>query len=138
MRYIIPFGRQGLATDIVLRRDDDGASYTIPLAGENADADAYRAWLAAGNAPDVEPAPPRDIPPNVAMWQAKAALQHAGLLDAANAAIAATGNPVLSFFWQSATSIDRASSTLARIAATLNMTPAQVDDLFIAAAAIAL
>ncbi len=78
------------------------------------------------------------VPASVAMWQAKAALQAAGLLDAANAAVGAQNNPVLNAFWSSATTMDRASPTLASLATALNLTSAQVDQLFVTAGAIAL
>lgn len=138
MRYVIPRGRLGLATDLVVRFDDDGSSYAIPLDGENADADVYREWVAAGNAPEQEPLPPQNVPASVSLWQAKAALQAAGLLDAANSAVASFGNPAVAAFWQNASVIDRASPTLAALAAALSLDSAHVDALFIAAAAISL
>ena len=79
-----------------------------------------------------------EVPATVAMWQAKAALQGAGLLTAANNAVSAANNQVLTAFWNSAASIDRASPTLASIAETLGLTSAQVDALFIAAGNIAI
>ena len=85
------------------------------------------------------PVPPAPIvPTSVAMWQAKAALQAAGLLASAQAAVTAANDPVLTEFWADASSIDRSSPTLASIATTLKLTPAQVDALFIAAAGISL
>jgi hypothetical protein len=81
---------------------------------------------------------PPPVPAQIALWQAKAALQGAGLLDRANAAIAAADNPVLSLFWQTATTIDRTSSTLAQVSARLGMTGEQVDQLFIEASMIVL
>lgn len=84
------------------------------------------------------PPPPVAVPATVAMWQAKAALQGAGLLDKANGAVVASGSSVLEAFWSGAASIDRASPTLASIAAVLGLSDAQVDALFIAAAGISL
>lgn len=78
------------------------------------------------------------VPATVAMWQAKAALQSAGLLTAAANAVTAAGNPALTAFWPGAASIDRTSPTLAAIAATLGLTSAQIDALFVAAGGISL
>lgn len=58
MQYIVPRERDGsLSTSMVELRSDDGSSRFIPLVDGNADADAYRVWLAEGNAPDEAPAP---------------------------------------------------------------------------------
>jgi len=86
------------------------------------------------------PAPPLPpvVPASVAMWQAKAALQAAGLLTSATAAVAAASNPVLTAFWEGASTIDRSSPTLAGIAAALSLTSEQIDALFIQAASISL
>ena len=78
------------------------------------------------------------VPTSVALWQAKAALHNAGLLDQANTIIAAANNPVLSAFWANANDIQRSSPTLASLATQLNLTDAQVDQLFIQANAITL
>ena len=78
------------------------------------------------------------IPATVAMWQAKAALQAAGLLDKATAAITAANNPVLTAFWSGAATIDRTSPTLASIGTALGLTSSQLDQLFVSAAAISL
>ena len=83
-------------------------------------------------------APASAVPPSVAMWQAKAALQAAGLLTSATAAVAAANNPVLTAFWEGASTIDRSSPTLAGISAALSLTSAQIDALFVQAATIAL
>ena len=77
-------------------------------------------------------------PPSVLMWQAKAALQQAGLLAQADGAIAAAGNPALTAFWSYAPSIDRTSPTLASLAKTIGLSDPQIDALFIAAGNIAL
>ena len=78
------------------------------------------------------------VPQEVAVWQAKAALQNAGLLTAANTAVTALNNEAVTAFWASAANISRTSPTMAQIAATLALTSAQVDALFIQAAAISL
>ena len=96
-----------------------------------------RGWTLSGSvwtAPAVVVA----VPASVALWQAKAALQNAGLLTAASAAVTAMNNEAITAFWAQAQSIDRASPTVAAIASTLNLTGAQLDALFIAAAGISL
>lgn len=88
----------------------------------------------------ITPAPPPApvVPASVALWQAKAALEAAGLDKQAEAAVAAANSPALTAFWATAPTIDRTSPTLAKIATALNLTSAQVDALFVQAAAISL
>jgi hypothetical protein len=76
------------------------------------------------------------VPASVKMWQAKAALSAVGKLELANAAIAAGGSDPLKLAWEYATDISRVSASVAAIAGVLGMTSAQVDALFISAAAI--
>ena len=70
------------------------------------------------------------------MAQARAALSRAGLLAAADAAAAALGSEA-AIAWQFSTTIGRASPALAAVQARLGLSDAQVDALFVAAAAIA-
>jgi hypothetical protein len=94
-------------------------------------------WTLVGSAwepPQVVPV----VPDTVALWQAKAALSAAGLLTQADAAIAAANNSVLTLFWATAANLDRASPTLATLAGALNLSSAQVDQLFIQAAGVSL
>ena len=69
-------------------------------------------------------------------FQAKAALMQAGLLDAAEAAIAAS-DTLTRLAWAEAVEYRRDSPAIASIAAALGLTDAQVDDLFRAAMQIA-
>ena len=81
--------------------------------------------------------PPAPVPQVISIAQAKAALAAAGLLDTANAAVAATGaNSQTSIAWQYATEFHRDSPNIAAVAAALGLTSAQVDALFVAAAQI--
>ena len=80
---------------------------------------------------------PAPVPQVISIAQAKAALAAAGLLDAANAAVAATGaNSQTSIAWQYATEFHRDSPNIAAVAAALGLTSAQVDALFVTAAQI--
>jgi len=82
--------------------------------------------------PAAQPIP---VPQSVSRFQALAALHNAGLLDAAQAAVTAAGGlPLLA--WNNAQSFERGSPTIASLAAALNLTPAQLDALFIAASQI--
>jgi uncharacterized RDD family membrane protein YckC len=74
------------------------------------------------------------------MWRVKALLQgmppiNAGptLLDDANA-IAAASPGAIQQFWMGSLTIDRQSATLSTMAAMLNITSADLDTIFIAAA----
>ncbi|MBI6628314.1 hypothetical protein [Pontibaca salina] len=65
-------------------------------------------------------------------FQAKAALSAAGLLDATEQAIAAADD-FTKLAWGEAVEFRRNSPTIAALAAALELTPEQVDDLFRAA-----
>lgn len=73
----------------------------------------------------------------VSPFQAKAALLQAGLLTQVEAVIndPAT-DPLVKLAWNNATEYKRTSPMIAALAAQLNLTDAQVDDLFTAAATI--
>ncbi len=80
-----------------------------------------------------------DIPDVVDMMQAQLALQNAGLLTQVNTLIANSNNAQWQLIWSKAITLRRDSAMLNQIAAALSppLTKAQVDQLFIAAAAIA-
>lgn len=118
------------ATDIIRR--DDGTF--IPADSKNGDYAAYLAWRAAGNTPTPYVAPVV-IPYSVTPAQAKAAIYDAGLLPAAEAAVAAAPKRA-QIFWADATEFTRDSPTLNALATTLGLSSAQVDALFVAAKAI--
>jgi hypothetical protein len=84
-------------------------------------------------ADEIEPALP--VPESVALWQARAALASAGLLEKAQAAIAAAPAAV-STAWEYGNTISRASPTIAALGEALGLSSAQIDDLFRQAAAI--
>jgi hypothetical protein len=78
---------------------------------------------------------PTPVPASVTRFQALAALSNAGLLTQAQAAVNAAGGLTL-LAWDNAQSFERTSPTMTALAATLSLTSAQVDSLFIAAAKI--
>ncbi len=107
-----------------------------------------RATVPAGMVEETDDAPPSidlaalaampaPVPERVDMWQARAALRLAGLYEAADAAIAASGNPALIEAWTNGNSFRRDSPAIAQLGAALGLTPAQIDDLFRSAAGIA-
>lgn len=86
----------------------------------------------------VEPAqlpaaPP--VPGLVAAWKGKAVLRAMGLLDAAEAAVAAAGGDT-AIAWRDAAEWERGSAMLAGMAAVLKLGEAEVDALFRQAAAV--
>ena len=83
----------------------------------------------------VPPTTPR-IPQSVSMFQCKAALLQVGLLDAASAAVAGSGNPFIILAWAEGTEMQRASPSLAALAPLLGLDDEALDALFIAAAQI--
>lgn len=74
------------------------------------------------------------IPQSVSQYQARMALNAAGLLTSAQTAVDASTDPTVSIAWQFSQTIDRTSPFIASIGAKLNLTPAQIDALFIQAA----
>lgn len=76
------------------------------------------------------------VPESVALWQARAILAQQGLLDNANAAVAASDDPVLKAVWEYGNHISRSSPGLIALGATLGMSDAQIDALFVAAGAL--
>jgi hypothetical protein len=77
------------------------------------------------------------IPPAVSPAQARLALLNAGLLDQANAAVTAAGGAT-QITWEYATVIMRTDPLIENLGAALNLTSAQIDQLFIQAATISL
>jgi hypothetical protein len=100
----------------------------------------YLAWLAAGGVPEVmpttiTPASPDPVPLSVTRFQARAALQLAGLLDDAEAAVAKS-HPLSRIAWEHAHVYRRDSPTVISIGKQLGLSEADMDELFKTAASI--
>ena len=105
----------------------------------------YQAWLAIGNLPtQIDTMSNLQgvltqacIPPYapVTPRQARLALNAAGLLDQVNTALNAAGGASL-ITWEYASQIQRTDPLIASIGTALGLTQAQIDALFIAAAAL--
>jgi len=83
--------------------------------------------------------PPPGIPQEVTMRQARLALLGAGLLSGVDAAIASLPSPTkeaASIEWEYAAVVQRSSGLVPAMATALGMTEAQIDALFVAAAAL--
>ena len=76
------------------------------------------------------------IPQEVSRFQAKAALASIGKLDDANAAVAASNDPILQLAWSEAPNFPRNSAGLNALAPALGLSQADLDQLFIVAAGI--
>lgn len=91
--------------------------------------------------PEMPAALPADLLPPpaplvVSRFQARVALLQAGLLEAVEAAVAASADPLVRLAWSDAVEFRSDSPTIAAIAAGLELTAAQIDALFAAAAQI--
>lgn len=107
---------------------------SILVASDNAET----GWTYDGATLAPPPPPAPQVPEQVALWQARAALTTAGLFSQADAAIRASGNAGVIALWDYGNMISRSSPTLAALGTALNLTSAQIDALFIQAAAISL
>lgn len=82
----------------------------------------------------AEESPP--VPAMVTNYQARAALLNAGLFDAADAAVKASGSAEAVQAWEFANNFYRSSPFVAGLGAGLNLSDARIDDLFRQAATI--
>jgi hypothetical protein len=79
----------------------------------------------------VVPLPPPQVPDQIQMWQARAILSRAGLLEQVNQAVKAAANPEIEIAWEHAPNVVRRSSFVSEMAASLGFSEAQIDSLFI-------
>ena len=114
---------------VVIR--EDGAN--IPMVDGNSDYEHYKLWLAEGNTPEPYVEPPAPIPTVVPMRQARLALLQQNLLATVDAAIA-QGGQADQITWEYATEVNRNSPLVTNMAAALNLTSQQLDNLFTLAA----
>lgn len=82
------------------------------------------------------PIPQVVVPQEVSRFQAKEALRQAGLLDQADAAVAASGNATLQNAWANANTFKRTSPGINALAPALGLDDAGLDALFTTAAGI--
>lgn len=76
------------------------------------------------------------VPQSVAMWQARAAIATAGLTDKIQAAVTASGNQAFIAAWEYDTMVSRQSPMIAALGTAIGLTSAQIDALFVSAAAL--
>lgn len=122
-----------------VHRDQDGAM--IPADPNNSDWQAYQDWLSAGNTP--APAIPQmpAVPTKVTNRQARIVLIRRGLNGKVDAALrgadqSVTTNAEALASWAVANTFSRDESIIAAMAKLLELSDADVDGLFITAAAI--
>jgi len=109
-----------------LRRDGE----VVPLNDSTPEYQAYVAWLAAGNGPqivDEEPAYPRI---EVTAWKLIQALDRVGLLSAIDAAASASSDPLVRMGWQRAPYFYSDSELVLKIAADMGIQREQIQTIF--------
>lgn len=112
---------------------EDHAQRVLQCLGDNPQA-ALQALIHGG-----PPAMPPRIPREIANWRAKAILATMGLTAHVDAIITSLPEPqrtIVMAAWAGDAALARRGSTVLALASALALTPDQVDDLFIAAAAI--
>jgi len=121
-----------IINETIVQRLTDGAF--IHAIGDMQDSRDYQEWLAEGNTPEPYVPPPPPIPATVTRFQALAVLAAGGYLDTVRTYIATLGEDnITRLAWENAADWERTSPTLNALATMLNLTSAEVDDLFVAA-----
>jgi hypothetical protein len=86
------------------------------------------------------PAPPAPVPASVTRRQAREALLNVGLLDDVEMAIAASEDETerrrAEIYWMDSATFERNNAMLAQIAGSIGLSDTDIDELFIAAAAL--
>lgn len=106
------------------------------IAADDLPAEPQERWRWTDEGPLDLADPIAAVPQSVSRFQAKAALAMAGLLDQANAAVAASGDVVLQLAWAEATEFKRNSPGINALAPALGLDDAALDQLFITASGI--
>ncbi|WP_337223163.1 hypothetical protein [Delftia tsuruhatensis] len=133
---------------LVFRKNADGTTSTIAITdtpefpNRNPDYLAYLAWCSAGNVPAPADLLPVPVPQAITRAQGKAALIQAGMWPQVLAFVASIEDPNEQLLAQVAlndtVTWERSSPFLARVAVALGLSEQQLDELFIAAAAVVL
>jgi hypothetical protein len=119
-------------TETIIRTSDNAY---IPNDEHNTDYQAYLNWRSEGNTPEPEDVPAPAIPSIVSMRQARLALLQSGLLSTVSAAIAA-GGEADQIEWEYATEVNRNQPLVQNMKAGLNLSDADLDNLFTLAASL--
>lgn len=91
-------------------------------------------WCGIGMSIDApEPAPAKQVPQAVTMRQARTALSRSGLLAEVNAAVSAADEETR-IAWEFSTEVQRDFPLVSTLAAALNLSEQQLDDIFTLAA----
>lgn len=124
--------RDGVVENVVEADNEQDCSHLAPIV--EAPSGVGRGWLYDGTE-FSEPEQPARVPEKVTPFQARAALRAAGLLDQVEAIVSAA-DATTQDAWEYATEFRRTSPLLNGLAQQLGMTDQQLDQLFIASAAI--
>jgi hypothetical protein len=117
-----------LTETVVAKIDDDGLSRSS-CSIENPE---YLAWLAEGNTPEPADVPPKYVPQEVSMRQARLALLAQGHYTTIQAAMSMQPEAA-KIEWEYATIVTRDSALTQAMIAVLGLSDTDADDLFILA-----
>lgn len=112
----------------------NGVAINIPAVSGNRHYQMILDAIASGASVAQEMA--STVPQEVSRFQAKAALSLAGKLTQADAAVAASNDPILQIAWAEATTFKRNSQGIAALAPAIGLDDAALDALFTTAAGI--
>ena len=111
--------------DFIVQDDGDGAYIAF---WDTASLGAQPSQAQIDAAASKEP-----VPASVYAWQGRVVLAQVGKLDAANATVAAMGNPALNIAWGYATEWSRTSQAVIAIGTAIKLDAEAMDALFISA-----
>jgi hypothetical protein len=115
-------------------RDADGIMVAPAQSVDDPNFSAYQSWVNSGGSPTVDDTRQPDVPQEVTPCQFRLALNAANLRTQVEAAVKAADQDTQDM-WEYGNPIIRSNPQLNAMAASLGLTSAQVDQLFITAAA---
>jgi hypothetical protein len=132
MKYA--YNNQGLLRDVVMTHPSILFAPEYAAQFVEVPDDAENGWMWDGETASPPPPPPPVVPREITMRQARLVLLGAGLLDDIAPAIDALPSPqkeAAQIEWEYSNTMQRTNPLITALAPALNLTDAQIDQLFI-------